>query len=89
MRCKVFEGGVEIGADALCGEVGHVRLREFHVVIRQGVHRVAVEQLRRDRVVARGSEPACDVFDVVVDAERLLDYDDGGTRRRSFHLVYR
>jgi hypothetical protein len=38
----------------------------------------AVEQGRRDRVVAGVGDAPRDVLDVVVDAEGLLDHDDRG-----------
>ena len=40
----------------------------------------AVEHVGGDGVIARGREPAGDVFDVRVDTERLLDDDDGAAR---------
>ena len=40
----------------------------------------AVEHVGRDGVVAGRGDPAGDVFDVRVDAERLLDHDDRAAR---------
>ena len=40
----------------------------------------AVEHVGRDRVISSGGDPPGDVFDVRIDAERLLDDDDGTGR---------
>ena len=45
------------------------------VVVGRGASTGAVEQRRRDGVVAGVGEPAGDVLDVVVHPERLLDHD--------------
>ena len=78
---EVGERRVDVGQEAVEAQRAHVGHERSHVVVRDDRVAAAVEQVRRDRPVALGSEPAADVLDVAVDPERLLEHDHARPRR--------
>src|SRR5439155_24965703 len=79
-RGQVVEGGVDVGQHAPGGQRLHVGRDHRHVAVAELGSTGAVEEVGGDRHPALGGEAAGDVFDVVVDAERLLHHDDAAVR---------
>ena len=75
---QVLEGGVDVHQHAVVGEALEERHHLAEVVVGSGAAAGAVEDRRRDRVVALVGEATGDVFDVVVHPEGFLDHDDRG-----------
>ena len=79
LRAQMVERGVDVGEHR--GVAAH-RAEQLHhrvpVPVLRGAAAGAVEEVGSDGVVPGRGEPAGDVLDVVVDAERLLHHHDRG-----------
>src|SRR2546430_5777413 len=73
---KVRQRGVHVDEDGVVVEMLVQRDHLGEIRVRRGAATGPVEEVRRDRVIAGVGEPARDVLDVRVHAERLLDDDD-------------
>ena len=76
--CRAATAARHVGHDLRICPARHQadRLRELPVA--HGLAAFAVVEVRRHGLVALGRDPLRDFTDVVVQAERLLDDDDGG-----------
>ena len=70
--------GPHVGHDLRIRPACHQTDRLRKLPVAHGLATLAVVKIRRHRLVALGCNPLRDVADVVVQAERLLDDDDGG-----------
>lgn len=68
---------VEVVRDALFGEVAHQGHRLLEVVVGHLGRAVAMEELGGHREITLIAQSVSDTADVIVDAEGLLDHDDG------------
>ena len=74
---QMVECGVDVGEHRGVAAHGSEQLHHrVPVAVLRSAAAGAMEEVGGDRVVPGGGEPAGDILDVVVDAERLLDHDD-------------